>query len=148
MNAVGLPARPMLGYIADRYFGPLNCLIPSILICSILMYSWQAVSDATGLYIFAVFYGLFAAFALSLFVGTVPSLTKDLSKIGTRVGMLLTLMSFAPLTGQSVAGALIDKGKGRYIYAQVWGGTSLMLGVACCIGARLYISGWKWNHKM
>lgn len=44
-----------------------------------------------------------------MFVGTVPLLTKDLDKIGTRVGMALTMISFGPLTGPSVAGTLIAR---------------------------------------
>ncbi|OOG01098.1 hypothetical protein ASPCADRAFT_857 [Aspergillus carbonarius ITEM 5010] len=41
--------------------------------------------------------GLASAAAMGLFAGTVPSLTQDISKIGTRVGMILTLMSVGPL---------------------------------------------------
>ncbi|KAJ5300717.1 uncharacterized protein N7443_005719 [Penicillium atrosanguineum] len=108
-NALGIPIRAPLGYLADRYIGPLNCLIPWVTLCGILIFCWAAVHTVAELYVFAVFYGLASAAAMALFAGTVPSLTKDLNKIGTRVGMALSIISFGPLTGPSVAGALIAR---------------------------------------
>ncbi|KAI1860044.1 uncharacterized protein JN550_011728 [Neoarthrinium moseri] len=104
INAAGLPIRAPLGYLADRYIRPMNCLIPCVALCSILMFCWAAVKGATGLYMSTIFYGLASAAAMGLFAGTVPSLTKDMDKIGTWAGMILTLMSLGLLTGPSVAG--------------------------------------------
>ena len=134
--------------MADRFLGPLNCLIPSVALCALLTYCWIAVKDAAGLYVFAALYGMVSAAAVSLFVGTVPSLTKELSKVGTRVGMVLTLMSLGPLTGQSIAGALIEAAGGSYLPAQVWGGTSLLLSTVFLLAARLYTSGWHLKAKL
>ncbi|KAJ5901792.1 hypothetical protein N7495_002320 [Penicillium taxi] len=130
---------PLCGYLADRYIGPLNFLIPWVALCGILMFCWAAVDTVAGLYVFAVFYGLASAAAMALFAGTVPSLTKDLDKIGTRVGMALSLISFGPLTGPSVAGALIARG--GYLAAQMWAGAALIVAVLALVGARLLISG-------
>ncbi|TDZ33581.1 MFS transporter asaE [Colletotrichum spinosum] len=148
INACGLPIRAPCGYLADRFVGPLNCLIPWVALCGLLMFCWAAVDTVAGLYAFAVFYGLASAAAMGLFAGTVPSLTKDLDKIGTRVGMIMTLMSLGPLTGPSVAGVLIARAGGRYWAAQTWAGASLLLGTAALIGARLYASGLKLKVKM
>jgi MFS transporter, MCT family, solute carrier family 16 (monocarboxylic acid transporters), member 3 len=148
MNAVGIPIRAPCGYLADRYLGPLNCLIPWVALCAIMMYCWVAVHSIIELYIFTVFYGLASAAAMGLFAGTVPSLTKDMSKIGTRVGMVLTLMSVGPLTGPSVAGALIAQTDGNYLAAQIWAGTSLLVGTAALISARFISSGWNLWVKM
>ena len=148
INAAGLPIRAPCGYLADRYIGPLNCLIPWVALCGILMYCWAVVNSVVGLYIFAVLFGLASAAAMGLFAGTVPSLTKDMSKIGTRVGMILTMISLGPLTGPSVAGALISRAGGRYLTAQVWAGSALLLGAAALIGARLVISSGKVRQKL
>ena len=148
MNAAALFVRPILGFVADRYLGPLNCLVPAVALCSLLLYCWIAVKNAAGLYAFAVFYGIASAAAMGLFTGTVPSLTKDLSRVGTRVGMVFTLMSLAPLTGQSVAGALIQKNHGNYLSAQLWGGSSMLLSTVALLSARLWTTGWNLKAKV
>lgn len=142
INALGIPIRAPCGYLADRYLGPLNCLIPWVSICGVLMFCWAGVHNVAGLYIFAVFYGLASAAAMGLFAGTVPSLTKDLDKIGTRVGMALAMISFGPLTGPSVAGALIAQSEhDSYLPAQLWAGAALMVGALALVGARIVITG-------
>lgn len=105
------------------------------------MFCWAAVHTVAELYVFAVFYGLASAAAMGLFAGTVPSLTKDLDKIGTRVGMALSIISLGPLTGPSVAGALIARTGGGYLAAQLWAGAALILSVMALLGARVIISG-------
>lgn len=146
INGVGIFVRAPCGYVADRYLGPLNCLIIWVALCAILVYCWIAVHNIAGLYVFAVFYGLASSAAMGLFTGTLPSLTKDLSKIGTRVGMVLTLVSIGPLTGPPVAGTLIAHG--GYIAAQVWAGSCLFVGTMALISARLVVSGWKFKVQM
>ncbi|PYH89424.1 MFS general substrate transporter [Aspergillus ellipticus CBS 707.79] len=148
INAAGLPIRVPCGYLADRSTGPLNSLIPWVALCGILMYCWIAVDTVAGLYIFAVFFGLASVASMALFAGTVPSLTKDISKIGTRVGMVLTMMSVGPLTGPPVAGALISRTGDRYLAAQVWAGSALLVSVAALMGARVFVSGWVFKFRM
>ncbi|KAJ5790129.1 uncharacterized protein N7518_007140 [Penicillium psychrosexuale] len=140
-NALGIPIRAPCGYLADRYIGPLNLLIPWVALCGILMFCWAAVHTVAELYIFAVFYGPASAAAMGLFAGTIPSLTKDLDKIGTRVGMSLSMISFGPLTGPSVAGALIARTGGGYLAGQIWAGSALLVGVLALGGAQVIISG-------
>jgi len=148
INAAGMPARAPCGYLADRYLGPLNVLIPWVALCGIVVFCWAAVEDAADLYVFAVIYGVASAAAMGLFAGTVPSLTKDISKIGTRMGMVLTLISLGPLTGPSVAGALVAKTGGNYLAAQIWAGTSLLLAAVLLVAARLYTTGWHLKVKV
>ncbi|KAH6880613.1 putative monocarboxylate permease [Thelonectria olida] len=148
INACGIPIRAPCGYLADRYIGPLNCLIPWVALCGILMFCWAALTSIAGLYVFAVFYGLASAAAMGLFAGTVPSLTKDLDKIGTRVGMVLTLMSLGPLTGPPVAGALIQRSDGDYLSAQIWAGTSLLVAAVALVGARVIRTGLSFKVKI
>ena len=148
MNAAALFVRPVLGFIADRYLGPLNSLIPAVALCAVLLYCWIAVKTAAGLYAFAVIYGIASAAAMGLFTSTVPSLTKDLSKVGTRVGMVFTLMSLGPLTGQSLAGALIQYDHGNYLSAQLWGGSSMLLSTMALFSARMLATGWHLKAKL
>jgi hypothetical protein len=66
----------------------------------------------------------------------------DLSKMGVRSGMVLSIVSFACLTGPPLAGALIQRNNGSYTYACAWGGTSLILGSSFVIAAR-----WAMLHR-
>ncbi|KAG6012334.1 hypothetical protein E4U43_007842 [Claviceps pusilla] len=148
INACGIPIRAPCGYLADRYIGPLNCLIPWVALCAILMFCWASLNSVGGLYAFAVLYGLASAAAMGLFAGTVPSLTKDLDKIGTRVGMVLTLMSLGPLTGPPVAGALIRGSRGSYLAAQIWAGVALLVATVALLWARVLRAGLSLRAKI
>lgn len=95
LNGVGLFGRLIPNHLADRFFGPLNTLIPFAFISGLLIYCWAAVHSSGGLIGFAVIYGLFAAGIQSLFPATLSSLTTDLKKAGVRMGMVFSLVSFA-----------------------------------------------------
>ncbi|MCJ1381633.1 hypothetical protein MMC17_004744 [Xylographa soralifera] len=127
-NAVGIPVRPLLGLLADRHIGPINTLIPSALLLGLMLYLWVAVDSRGGLYVFAVFYGIATAATQGIFVGALASLTKDLSKTGTRFGMVCSILAFATAAGPPIAGALIQQDGGGFLTAQVWGGTVVVLG--------------------
>ena len=99
VNGVGIPARILPAYLADKYFGPLNTLIVASLISSMVLFSWTAVTSPPGLEVFCVIYGIASAAVLGLFPATLASLTEDLRKTGTRMGMGFTIISFACLTG-------------------------------------------------
>lgn len=143
LNGVGLFGRLLPGYLADRYFGPLNCLIPFVFFSSICLYCWAAVVNLVGVNNFAVFYGFFAAGIQSLFLATMGSLTTDIKKIGVRMGMVLTVISIPALTGSPLAGALVQRGKGEYLYAQMFAGSSMFLGLIFLVAARGAKAGWR-----
>ena len=125
MNAVGMPGRLVCGLVADRVLGPVNTLAPVTLIAGILMYCWAAVTTKGGLFAWCIIYGFFAAGIQSLFPASCASLTKDLTKMGVRTGMCFTVVSIACLTGPPLAGFLIQKDNGGFLYAQVFGGSAL-----------------------
>lgn len=148
MVGVGLPGRLIPNYLADAYFGPLTTMIPFAFGCGILFFSWAGVHDSTGLYIFAAFYGALSGAIQSLWPATLTSLTTDLKKAGTRLGMGFTIISIATLTGPPLAGALIQKDNGKYIYAQIWGGCSMFLGGSLLVAARTAKVGLKLKAKV
>ncbi|KAI9707180.1 MAG: hypothetical protein M1836_000140 [Candelina mexicana] len=148
MNGVGIVGRLAPAFLADLYFGPLNTLLPFTLISGVLLYIWVAVSSRGGLIGFAAIYGIFAAGIQSLFPATASSLTKDLNKMGVRIGMVFTLVSLASLTGAPLAGELIVRKGGDYLYAQVFAGTSLFVGFMILVGARLADTGLVLRQKI
>jgi MCP family monocarboxylic acid transporter-like MFS transporter 3 len=81
-------------------------------------------------------------------MGSVTSLTKDLSKIGTRIGMAMTILAFAALGGPPIAGKLIDINGGSFLYTQIFGGTMTFAGVGLLCGARISETGWLLKKRM
>jgi len=143
MNGVGIIGRMVPAWLADRYFGPLNSLLPFVLVSGILCYCWTAVASIPGLYTWVVMYGLFAAGIQSLFPATLSSLTTNPQKLGVRMGMVFTIISIATLTGTPIAGVLISLKGGQYQYAQILAGTTLLAGFVALGYARYSRHGFK-----
>ncbi|MCJ1341413.1 hypothetical protein MMC09_006709 [Bachmanniomyces sp. S44760] len=143
MNGVGIPGRLVPAILADRFFGPLNTIIPVAFVTGLTLYCWAFVQSQNGLVAFAVIYGLGAAGLSTLFPAVITSITKDISKTGIRLGMVFTVVSFAVLTGPPLAGALILKDDGGYLYAQMFAGTVLMCSCLMLIAARISETGLK-----
>lgn len=102
-----------------------------------MMYFWMLVHTKPQLIAWVVFYGFFANAVQALFVGGVGSLTADTQKMGVRVGMVFTIVSFASLTGPPIAGTLIDQRHGNFLYAQIFGGTVMVSGAVALVGAAI-----------
>ncbi|KAG0647081.1 Aspyridones efflux apdF [Hyphodiscus hymeniophilus] len=137
LNGVGVVGRVIPNFIADRYTGPLNMLLPSALITACLSFCWIAVSSVGGLYAWAIIYGISASAIQSLFPATLSSLTTNLRMQGTRMGMIFTIVSFAVLTGPPIAGQLIQRKDGGYLYAQVFAGSVMIVGCGFLVAAKL-----------
>ena len=146
MNGVGAFGRLIPGYLADKYFGPLNLILPFAFVSGLLLYCWTAVSSKNGLIAFAVVYGIFAAGIQGLFPATLTSLTTDLKKAGVRIGMCFSVISFACLTGSPLGGALIQKDEGDYIGAQIFAGSVMIAGCALLLVTRVAKVGWRHNR--
>ena len=139
MNAIGIPGRLVCGLTADKLFGPVNTLIPVTLCAGLSLYAWISVSSLKGLFAFCIVYGFFAAGVQSLFPAACASLSStDMSKVGIRTGMCFSLVSVACLTGPPIAGALVQRREGDFLFAQVFGGTALV-GVLL----RSLLRGWR-----
>ena len=55
----------------------------------------------------------------------------------------ISIISFATLTGTPIAGALISKDNGGYVYAIIFSGVSMFLGGAFLVAARVAKVGVK-----
>jgi hypothetical protein len=97
MNGVGLVGRIIPNYLADRFTGPLNQMVPFAFASGILVYGWVGVHDVVGAWTFAVLYGIVSAGIQGLFPAGLSSLTSDQKKAGTRMGMGFSVVSFACL---------------------------------------------------
>lgn len=147
-NALGIVGRPIAGYVSDRWLGPINTFTSLIAVFAMMMFAWAGVTTKTGMYIFSVFFGLVVGAGQAILQAALTSLTKDPQKMGTRMGMVLTLCAFASLAGPPIAGAIIDGSDGEYLGAQIWGGCLLLSSALVLAGARIAVGGWVWKAKI
>ncbi|KAK7737861.1 hypothetical protein SLS53_006238 [Cytospora paraplurivora] len=69
--------------------------------------------DVSGLWAFASIYRLFSSGVNSLLPTPLSSLTTDMTKIGVRMGIVYTIISFGTLSGTPIASALNSADDGR-----------------------------------
>ncbi|KAB5570117.1 major facilitator superfamily domain-containing protein [Coniochaeta sp. 2T2.1] len=137
MNGLGLPGRIIPALVSDAYLGPFKTLIPLALASGVLYLSWIRVDSTGGVFAIAVLFGLVNGGVQAMSMAGLPFLTADLSKVGTRSGMVLSIVSVAALTGPPIAGALIEAGGGSYVPLQAWTGVIMIAGGGFVAAARL-----------
>jgi MFS family permease len=143
MNGIGIIGRLVPPYFSDKCTGPANMMIPFVLLSAISLYCWAAIFTQGGLFAFATIYGLFSSGVNSLFPTALSSLTTDMTKMGVRMGMIFTVISFATLTGTPIAGALISTDGGNYLGMEMFSASLLMIGAIMLVAARISRTGWK-----
>jgi len=148
MNGIGIVARPLGGYLADRFFGPIHMFLSTLCAIGIALFAWIAVTTRTEMYVFGALYGFVAGAGQGCYVGALTSLTKDPQKMGTRYGMVSTMTAFVVLAGPPTGGALIERMDGSYVGAQVWAGSVAVAAAVSVLGSRLATTGLKFKVKI
>ena len=115
--------------------GPINVFIPITFFAGLCLFLWAFVHNLGGLIAFDIVYGFLANGVQSMFVGSIGGLTKDKQKMGIRIGMIFSVVSFACLTGPPIAGALIDQRNGNFLGAQIFNGTVMIAASVAIFGA-------------
>lgn len=149
-NAAGIPIRLATGYIADRFLGPLNLMVPVMFINALFALCWIAVESEVGMYVFATFYGISAGAFQCLMPTVITCLNNDPQRNGIRMGMAFSFLSFAGLAGPPIGGALLGTnggGRGGYLVAQLCLGILTVVGALLTCAARVYHSGWSLKVK-
>lgn len=146
LNAGSMPGRVLPGYLGDK-LGRFNVMISMCVLSflSILVLwlpgSLLAPRSAPVYIIFSILYG----FASGAFVGMVPALlvqiSPDLSKIGTRQGVLFTCLAVASLVGSPIAGAILDSQRGAFWGLQVFAGVMMVASTIFYIVTRIVLVG-------
>lgn len=73
---MSIPARPIMGYLADNVLGPINAFLIGMTALSVMVYCWTGVKSVAGMYAFCVFFGFVNGACQGTFVGANASLTK------------------------------------------------------------------------
>ncbi|KAI1463995.1 MFS general substrate transporter [Daldinia caldariorum] len=106
LNAGSVFGRILPNFVAD-YLGSMNMLAAMTLGASVLAFGWLGVDDLGGTITFALLFGFFNGGVTSLPPSAVVSLTPDLGRLGTRMGMLFAFIGIAVLVGTPIAGAIL-----------------------------------------
>lgn len=104
LNGVGLLGRVLPSYVADRWTGPINVLLPMAAASGLLCVCWIGVRGAGPLYAWTCVYAVTANAVQSMSPAAISSLTTDLRLVGVRVGMVFSIVSFAVLAGPPAGG--------------------------------------------
>ncbi|KAH7177006.1 major facilitator superfamily domain-containing protein, partial [Dactylonectria macrodidyma] len=144
-NAVSIIARPLSGIIADRFWGEVRTWTLLCMLLSVTIFIWIGIKDRTSMYVYSALMGCVNGGAQGLFPSAINSLSMGSNKLGTRLGMVFAICGMASLTGPPAMGALIDAYKGKYLWAQVCGGTIMGLGALTVAISTLF---WKSGGKM
>ena len=145
---MGIPGRVVPAWISDHFLGPLNTLIIIVAFSGILTYIWAAVDSLQGTWVFAVIYGFFGAGIQSMFPPALANSQKDFSTIGVRMGMIFSVMSIGSLCGEPIAGMLIQRNEGAYLYAQMFGGSVMVCGALVLVVPRVLSVGWSPTRRI
>ncbi|KAH8806768.1 major facilitator superfamily domain-containing protein [Flagelloscypha sp. PMI_526] len=138
LNGVSAVGRLSAGRISD-VVGSGNTVIPSLIASAAVTYGFPFAKDRTGFILIAIFYGLASGAYIATFIVPIYGF-GEMKDLGKRMGMAMTLGSFAALAGPPIAGALV-KSHG-YSAAGYFGGTCMIVGLALIITVRfLHLKG-------
>ncbi|CAN6623026.1 probable transporter Mch2p [Trichomonascus vanleenenianus] len=129
-------------YLADKV-GPMNVMILSTMAAGVLAFAWIGIKDSAGVIVFAVLYGFFSGTNVAVTPPCIASMTKDMSLIGTRLGMCFFVAGFGLLIGSPVAGALVKRMDGGYLGAQLFSGLAIAVATGFLCFSRMLLTKGK-----
>ncbi|KAM0794111.1 major facilitator superfamily domain-containing protein, partial [Usnea florida] len=135
LNAGSVFGRIIPGYLGDR-FGRFNVTIATTVFSTIIILAlWIPGTSNAAIIVFSILYG-FASGAFVAMVAALVAQVSDIRQIGVRNGTNFFVISWAALTGNPIAGALISHNNGGYIGLQIFGGVVIFVGALFFIASR------------
>ena len=149
LNAASVFGRTLPNIVSD-YVGTLNIIGPFAVICSILSFCLIAVNSAAGLVVLAAFYGFSSGVFIALPPVCISVLTKDKSKIGTRIGMAFAALCCSVLIGGPATGAIIGTNNADLNWTGAWSfaGATAVAGGCVLISLRFWQANWALIKKL
>ncbi|KAJ7121840.1 MFS general substrate transporter [Mycena crocata] len=138
MNAGGIIGRVAPAYLSDS-IGRFNLLVPAAFLSGMLCtLFWLFAKSLVPLMLFAAAYGFTSGAFISVITPCVAQIS-DIRQIGSRIGILYSIISFPSLVGGPAAGALLEAGKGSYTGMILFAGLSVVAGSFLILAAKLKI---------
>ncbi|KAK0194178.1 major facilitator superfamily domain-containing protein [Armillaria mellea] len=108
LNAGSVLGRLLPNFFAD-HIGPYNMIIPCIAFTSFLLFALLGsdIKDVAGIVAFALAYGFFSGSYYSLIPSLISLLAKNISELGTRMGVAFSCVGLFMLFGSPIDGALL-----------------------------------------
>lgn len=106
LNVGSVFGRLVPNYLADRV-GSVNVCIGCAAASAVLLFGWMGIGDVGGLVVFALLYGLSSGGIVSVLPSAVMSMSPDMSRVGTRMGMTFLLTGSSILIGTPIAGWIL-----------------------------------------
>ncbi|KAK0612631.1 major facilitator superfamily domain-containing protein [Bombardia bombarda] len=149
LNAASMFGRTLPNALSDKT-GPINLLAPGAIICGALTYAMIGVHSLAGVVIITLLYGFFSGVFISLPPVCFVRLTKDKSKVGTRIGMGMATLGFGVLTGGPGGGGVLGTDPSDLRWTSLWafGGTMAAGSGLLLLGLRFWLSKGKMMVKM
>ncbi|KAL9020404.1 MAG: hypothetical protein Q9185_002378 [Variospora sp. 1 TL-2023] len=155
LNGASLFGRVFPPWIGD-HFGRFNTAILSVTFGAILVLAlWIPAplsSSSAPTIVFAALYGLPLGCFAAILPALVGQITTDVRTIGVRLGSTFFVTAWAGLTGQPIAGALVQRGAGmgdmEFVYLKVFCGVTIFLGAGFLAASRVSSRGWgSWRER-
>ncbi|KAJ7130716.1 major facilitator superfamily domain-containing protein [Mycena filopes] len=138
MNAGGVIGRIAPAYLSDT-IGRFNLLVPAAFLSGLLcVVFWLFARSIVPLMLFAAAYGFSSGAFISVITPCVAQIS-DIRQIGSRIGILYSIISFPSLVGGPAAGALLEAGKGQYTGMILFAGSTVIAGSFLILAAKLKI---------
>ncbi|KAL1857471.1 hypothetical protein Daus18300_010336 [Diaporthe australafricana] len=134
LNVGSVFGRILPNYLADKV-GSVNVIIVCAAVSAILLYGWLGIHNLAGLIVFALLYGMFSGGVVSVLPSAILTMSPDMSRVGTRMGMTFTLAGISVLVGTPIAGAIL----GEYSDSE-WMGVIGYSAAGLTLGTMLYLA--------
>ena len=120
-------------------------LVPGVIICSSLTYALIGVRSLAGIVIVTLLYGFFSGVFIALPPVCLVNLTKDKSKVGTRMGMGFAFLGFGVLIGGPGGGSILGAEHADLHWTNLWvyGGTMALASGVLLFVLRLWLTKGK-----
>ncbi|KIK70008.1 hypothetical protein GYMLUDRAFT_535541 [Collybiopsis luxurians FD-317 M1] len=139
MNAGGIFGRVAPAILSDK-IGRFNLLAPASFIAGLLiLVSWIFAHNLATLIVFSVLYGFFSGAFISVVTPCVAQIS-DIREIGSRIGLMYSILSFPALVGGPIAGFILAFNHGSYNGMIIFAGTLTVAGSLLIFGAKLLIN--------
>ncbi|KZP00473.1 MFS general substrate transporter [Calocera viscosa TUFC12733] len=135
-NVGSMFGRTLPNLIADRT-GPMVLLVPACFITGSLIFAMFGCTYEGAIIVFCLFFGFFSGAFIGLMAPAAANISRSVSEIGARIGIGMSLMGLAALSGTPVVGAIIGSGPDF-----AWWKGIIFSGVSALAGGTFLAAAW------
>lgn len=106
LNVGSVFGRLIPNYIADKV-GSLNVALICSAASAVLLFGWLGIHSLGGVVVFTLLYGAFSGGIVSIIPSAIMTMSPDMSRVGTRMGMTFIVAGTSILIGTPIAGAIL-----------------------------------------